>query len=87
MLATKDVLGDLGPLAPHVASLIGVAVPDTEATLPAEATAGAAHAVGIDAQSAPDPATALAMLSPGPGDRVLICGSLYLAGFVLRENG
>ena len=87
MLNTKDVLGYLRPLAPHAASLSAVAVPDTEATLPAEATARAARAAGISAGTAADPSQALARIPLDEGTRILICGSLYLAGFVLRENG
>jgi dihydrofolate synthase/folylpolyglutamate synthase len=86
MLNTKDVLGYLRPLAAHTASLTAVAVPDTEATLPPAATAEAARATGIAATTAPDPASALARLSIDGGTRILICGSLYLAGFILREN-
>ncbi len=87
MLNTKDIAGYLRPLAPHVASLIAVAVPDTEATLPAEDTAAAARAEGIAAQTAPDPLTAIGSIGPVNGTRILICGSLYLAGHVLKQNG
>ena len=48
----------------------------------------AARAVGMRAASAPDVAAAIAGLAAAdPGCRMLICGSLYLAGHVLRENG
>ena len=40
------------------------------------------------AEAAPSVAAALAsILSEDPRARVLICGSLYLAGKVLAENG
>lgn len=87
MLNTKDVAGYLRPLAVHAASLTAVAVPDTEATLPPEDTAAAATQAGIAAATAPDPATALARIPVEADTRILICGSLYLAGHVLRENG
>jgi dihydrofolate synthase/folylpolyglutamate synthase len=86
MLNTKDVAGYLRPLEPYVDSLFAVAVPDTEATLPAEATAATARAVGIAASVAEDPESALRQVEARTDTRILICGSLYLAGHVLREN-
>ena len=45
-------------------------------------------AKGIDAVTAGSVAEALAEIAAtSPEARVLICGSLYLAGTVLRENG
>ncbi|MCB1340081.1 MAG: bifunctional folylpolyglutamate synthase/dihydrofolate synthase [Pseudooceanicola sp.] len=88
MLNTKDVSGYLRPLAPHVASLTAVSIPGEANTLPAETTAEIAASVGMAASTAPDVATALATIAASnPSARVLICGSLYLAGSVLRENG
>jgi dihydrofolate synthase/folylpolyglutamate synthase len=89
MLATKDVAGFLRPLAPLARSLHGVSIPGEAATLPAEATVGAAQAAGLaEATAAPDLATSVAAISAAePDARILICGSLYLAGRVLRENG
>jgi len=88
MLNTKDVAGYLRPLAPHAASLTAVSIPGEAATLPAETTAETARAVGIKAVTAENVAAALAAIAAqAPTARVLICGSLYLAGMVLRENG
>jgi dihydrofolate synthase/folylpolyglutamate synthase len=88
MLNTKDVAGYMRPLAPHVARLHAVSIPGEKNTLPAEATRDAARAAGIAADTAPDVASALAAIAAQePEARVLICGSLYLAGWVLRENG
>lgn len=88
MLNTKDIAGYLRPLAPLVTSLYGVSIPGEAATLTAAETVAAARAVGIPAEIAPDPAAALAAITAADPDcRVLICGSLYLAGQVLRENG
>ena len=47
----------------------------------------AARDAGIDAQSAPDIMQAVGRLTEGPPARVLICGSLYLAGAVLAMAG
>lgn len=88
MLNTKDVTGYMVPLAPHVTRLHAVTIPGEKNTLPAEVTADAARAAGIDAVAAGSVAEALAAIaSKTPAARVLICGSLYLAGAILRENG
>jgi dihydrofolate synthase/folylpolyglutamate synthase len=88
MLRTKDVAGYLRPLAARVLSLTGVAIPGEAATLTAEETVAAARAAGIAAAPAASLAGAVAAVTAGdPSCRILICGSLYLAGQVLRENG
>ena len=88
MLNTKDVRGYMEPLAPQVTSLQAVSIPGERNTLPAEDTRDAALAAGINAATAPSVAAALATIAAAdPQARVLICGSLYLAGSVLRENG
>ncbi|WP_291736822.1 folylpolyglutamate synthase/dihydrofolate synthase family protein [Leisingera sp. F5] len=88
MLNTKDVSGYMAPLAPHVSSLTAISIPDEINTLSAEDTEAAAKAVGIAAATAENTQAALeAILAKDPQARVLICGSLYLAGHILRENG
>ncbi|MFN3969931.1 MAG: bifunctional folylpolyglutamate synthase/dihydrofolate synthase [Gemmobacter sp.] len=88
MLNTKDVGGYLRPLAPHLAGVHAVSIPGEANTLPAAITAAAALAQGIPAHEAASVASALAAITTAtPTARVLICGSLYLAGAVLRENG
>jgi len=88
MLNTKDVGGFLTPLAARAEGLIAVPVPGEAATLTAADTAAAARRVGLVAETAEDVAEALGrVLARRPDARVLICGSLYLAGRVLRENG
>jgi len=65
-----------------------VSIPGEKNTLPAGVTRDAARAAGIDAGTAPSVAAALEdIVAKSPEARVLICGSLYLAGSVLRENG
>ncbi|KMK65818.1 folylpolyglutamate synthase/dihydrofolate synthase family protein [Puniceibacterium sp. IMCC21224] len=88
MLNTKDVRGYLSPLA-HVAdSLTAVSIPGEAATLPAEETARIAQEAGFAAETAKSVRDALSTINArAPRARVLICGSLYLAGHVLRENG
>jgi len=88
MLNTKDIGGYLRPLAGHAEQLFAVSIPGEAATLPATETARAAIDVGLTAQEAPGVAEALAtIVAKVPHARVLICGSLYLAGAILRENG
>lgn len=88
MLNTKDVTGYMRPLAPQVARLHAVSIPGEKNTLPADVTRDAARAAGIEAVTAGTVAEALAeVAATAPQARVLICGSLYLAGSVLRENG
>lgn len=88
MLNTKDVTGYMRPLAAQVDSLTAVSIPGEAATLSAQETAEAARLVGLHAETAADVAEALsAIAARNPQARVLICGSLYLAGTVLRENG
>jgi dihydrofolate synthase / folylpolyglutamate synthase len=88
MLNTKDVTGYMEPLAPHVTRLYGVSIPNEKNTLLAAETVAAAQGAGINAIEAETVATALADIARiNPEARVLICGSLYLAGSILQENG
>ena len=88
MLNTKDVKGYMAPLAAQAASLTAISIPDEINTLSAEETEAAAKSVGLEATTAANTMAALhAILDKDPTARVLICGSLYLAGHILRENG
>ncbi|MBV7377449.1 bifunctional folylpolyglutamate synthase/dihydrofolate synthase [Maritimibacter dapengensis] len=88
MLNTKDVVGYMRPLASRAATLTAVAIPGEAATLPADETAKAAREAGMATETAPDVEAAIERITEtAPGARILICGSLYLAGQVLRDNG
>ncbi|NIZ14777.1 folylpolyglutamate synthase/dihydrofolate synthase family protein [Phaeobacter sp. HF9A] len=88
MLNTKDVSGYMRPLAAVAESLTAVSIPGEAATLSAEETRAAAASVALEAHAAQTVTEALsAILARDPDCRVLICGSLYLAGAILRENG
>ena len=88
MLNTKDVRGYMAPLVGQIDHLYAVSIPGEKNTLPAETTRDAARAVGLEASVSTDVADALATVAKtDPESRVLICGSLYLAGAILRENG
>ena len=77
MLANKNPDAIVAPLRSSLASLTVVPIPGSEAY--------PAAAFGADAQTAPDVVTALAAL-PNDGCDILIAGSLYLAGEVLKLN-
>ena len=88
MLNTKDIGGYLAPLAEVAQSLTAVSIPGEQNTIPAEQTAAAAQSVGLNASVATDVAAAISKIThDAPNARILICGSLYLAGHVMRENG
>jgi dihydrofolate synthase / folylpolyglutamate synthase len=83
MKQAKDTAEFLRPLLPHAASLWAVAEPEQHLALPVEAIIAASGGV---ARPGPTVADALRALDGAP-DRVLICGSLYLAGEVLKMDG
>ncbi len=88
MLNTKDIGGYLRPLAASAQKLYAVSIPGSEATLPAEATAAAARDAGLNAVQSDDVMAAITdIVAETPNARILICGSLYLAGEILKENG
>jgi dihydrofolate synthase/folylpolyglutamate synthase len=88
MLNTKDIGGYLRPLTTVATSLTAVSIPGEANTLSAEDTQAAAKHVGIDANTAESVLAAIKEITRhDPAARILICGSLYLAGGVLRENG
>jgi dihydrofolate synthase/folylpolyglutamate synthase len=90
MLDSKDSAEFLRPLAPHAAALRAVALAGEHAFIAPATLAAQARAAGMaEAAPAADVATAVADLSRtlGPRARLIICGSLYLAGAVLAENG
>ncbi|WP_282023998.1 bifunctional folylpolyglutamate synthase/dihydrofolate synthase [Limimaricola cinnabarinus] len=89
MLNTKDIGGYLRPLAGAAQALHAVSIPEETNTIPAAETAEAARAAGFGAVTqAGGVAQAIREITAqAPSARILICGSLYLAGHVLRENG
>ena len=78
----------MAPLAAVAQSLHAVSIPGQSATLTASDTATAARAAGLPAHEADSVAAALATITTqDPEARILICGSLYLAGEILKANG
>jgi dihydrofolate synthase/folylpolyglutamate synthase len=88
MMQGKDpsaFLSEFKGLARHVS-----AVPiDGEATIAPAELYNAARELGLEADLAGDPLDALQQILARPQEspRILICGSLYLAGSVLKKNG
>ena len=90
MMATKDTEGFLRNFTGLARRMIAVPIPNVEKAMSAEAVADAARAIGLPATSRDNIAEALdaaRKLDLDPPPRILITGSLYLAGEVLRENG
>ena len=90
MLASKDCKGFLNNFSGLARRTIAVPIPTAEKGLSAEAVADAARAIGLSATSRDSLAEALEAarkLDLEPAPRILITGSLYLAGEALRENG
>jgi dihydrofolate synthase/folylpolyglutamate synthase len=89
MLSTKDSAGFLRNFSGLARRVIAVPI-HQEKALPPAALADIARSVGIPAMAASDVESALALaatLDLAPAPRVLITGSLYLAGEVLAANG
>ena len=88
LLRTKDATGYFAGLAESIDGAFCVEIPGETATLSAEEAMGAAIAAGVTAHASGSVGAALEeILGIAPHARVLICGSLYLAGQILRENG
>jgi dihydrofolate synthase/folylpolyglutamate synthase len=87
MLNTKDIAGYMAPISEIAQSLTAVSIPGEAATLSAAQTADAARSVGMSAREEPSVESAIrAIIAAYPQARILICGSLYLAGHVIRTN-
>ncbi len=85
MKAGKGVEGFLAPILPLAETVWAVAEPGQHLAMPVEAIIAAS---GGRARPGPDVAGALAALAAAGGApaRVLVCGSLYLAGEVLKAD-
>lgn len=90
MLATKDNAGFLRNFAGLSRHVMVVPVPRQDKSVPAETLVDIARGVGLPAESRNSVEAALAAvarLELMPAPRILITGSLYLAGEVLALNG
>jgi dihydrofolate synthase / folylpolyglutamate synthase len=88
MLDSKDAAGFLAPFAGLVRHIRTVPIAGTEAAQDATALAGVAANMGVAAAAAPDVESAVLelMATEATPIRILICGSLYLAGQVLAQQ-
>ncbi len=88
MLNTKDVAGYIAPLASVAEQLLAVSIPGETNTLPAADVVAIADRLDLAAHTADSVEAAIdTITAEAPEARILICGSLYLAGHVLRLNG
>ncbi|MDX2234707.1 MAG: folylpolyglutamate synthase/dihydrofolate synthase family protein [Hyphomonadaceae bacterium] len=88
MLVTKDVEGFLAPLAPEADAFVAAPVRSAAGRAPAELAAlAAAHGIKASAEESIDAAIETACVATAAAPRILICGSLYLAGEVLAVSG
>jgi len=94
MLANKDALGYLRAFQGLARHVVTVAIPGEAGSLGAGALYDMARRAGLDAAPAEDLDDAMLQVtawtrldSQETPPRILICGSLYLAGKVLAENG
>ena len=91
MLNTKEPVGFFRPFAGLARQVYTVPVPSSAAGRDPVELAEAAKSAGVAAVPVADVETALDLISAQTGlplpPRILICGSLYLAGSVLEANG
>jgi dihydrofolate synthase / folylpolyglutamate synthase len=91
MLNTKDAAGFLAPLAAVASGAVAIAIPGEANSYSAEELRAFADQVGLPCQTAPNALGAVASVQRLAADDavppdILVCGSLYLAGHVLRDN-
>ena len=90
MLETKSVVDFLGPFAAIAEGMRTVEIPESEASLSATALARTALSLGMRVKAAEDAEAALQSILAEPmaaPPRIVICGSLYLAGAILQNHG
>ncbi|MBY0428090.1 MAG: bifunctional folylpolyglutamate synthase/dihydrofolate synthase [Alphaproteobacteria bacterium] len=89
MLNTKNVAEFLGPLAPHIGALAAIPIPDEPKSMTGDAITQTALELGISASTAHHNAQdGLGWLlgQTAATARILITGSLYLAGQILKSH-
>jgi dihydrofolate synthase/folylpolyglutamate synthase len=90
MLTSKDPLAFLRHLTPVAEDLSAVGIPGDHSSIAVPDAVAFARQAGLRAEGYESTQAALAAIVARHGPtprRVLICGSLYLAGTVLAENG
>ncbi len=87
MMARKDASAFLSPLVPHITRVITVPVSGGECYAPGALAVRAREAGVAVAEAAAELTSAAEMLAPAPNGTLLIAGSLFLAGDVLKNHG
>jgi dihydrofolate synthase/folylpolyglutamate synthase len=90
MMGNKDAAGFLANFGGLTRHIIAVPIPDRDDAMPPDRLADAARQLGMRVEISADVAMALgalARLAYETPPRILITGSLYLAGHVLAANG
>ena len=91
MLTSKEPIGFFRPFAGLVRKVYTVPVPSSTASRDPSELAKAATTAGLSAEPVANVETAIEQIATDLQDagpcRILICGSLYLAGSVLAANG
>lgn len=93
-LKQRDPVAFLKPFEAKLAGLRGVVIPGEENSLSATEVTAAARTLRMEAKEADSVLGAIRDIMDHAkdgacpaGGRILICGSLYLAGHILRDNG
>lgn len=89
-LNQRPPLEFLKPLEGKVRGVRCVAIPEQDNSLSAEEGCDVANQLNMNPQTASsveDAVCSIVQDAQAVGGRILICGSLYLAGYVLRDNG
>lgn len=86
MLNTKDASQFFRPLAGLAGRVITLTIPGEPNAIPAEDLAQTVRCLAVTAETATGVENAVRQAAAGPASRILICGSLYLAGHVLAAE-
>ncbi|PRY24157.1 dihydrofolate synthase/folylpolyglutamate synthase [Aliiruegeria haliotis] len=87
MLRSREPDDYLAPLTPRVEAIQTVHIPDEDASWDAEALADAIT-LDVPVAAAVNPAEAIRrIVGSKDAGRIVICGSLYLAGAILKDHG
>lgn len=86
MMGNKAAEDLFAPLAPHLAAVRTVSIPDTPNARPPGDLARIALTLGVEAREAASVAEGVAALAQAGCRSILIGGSLYLAGTVLKDH-
>lgn len=86
MLRTKEPSAFLNPFRGLAASLCALPIAGDHESFSAEELAAIAQSCGLSAKPYPCAIAAIKALPPDQPARILICGSLYLAGTILADH-